>query len=111
MAQDATQPATNTAPRPARVPTRYGGVIASIDGTNMVLTLKGRNAETKVKITSTTKITKDRQPATFSDAVEGLRVNGSGKKGDDGVWTATTLSIMSTPAPKPPPAAGANPSQ
>jgi hypothetical protein len=77
----------------------------------MILTLKVRNNEVKVKITSTTKITKDRQPATFSDAVEGLRVSGSGKKGDDGVWTANTLSIISTPAPRPPPAAGAAPAQ
>jgi hypothetical protein len=75
----------------------------------MILTLKDRNTETKVKITSTTRITKDRQPATFADAVEGLRVSGAGKKGDDGVWTATTLSIMTAPAPRPPPAAGATP--
>jgi hypothetical protein len=107
MAQDATPPATNTAPKPPpRVPTRYGGIIQSIDSTNMVLTLKVRNNETKVKITSTTKITKDRQPATFADAVAGLRVQGSGKKGDDGVWTATTLNINTATPPKPPSAAG-----
>jgi hypothetical protein len=114
MAQDSTPPATNTAPatpRPPRIATRYGGIIASIDSTNMILTLKLRNNETKVKVTSNTKITKDRQPATFSDAVEGLRVSGSGKKGDDGVWTATTLNISTPPTPKSPPAAGGAPSQ
>jgi hypothetical protein len=114
MAQDATPPATppatNAPPKPPRVPTRYGGIIETIDSTNMVLTLKGRNNETKVKITSTTKITKDRQPATFADAVAGLRAIGSGKKGEDGVWTATTLNI-SAPAPKPVPAPGASTSQ
>jgi hypothetical protein len=113
MAQDATPPATNTAPTAPkpRVATQYRGIIASVDTTNMVLTLKGRNTETKVKITSTTKITKDRQPATFSDAAAGLRVMGSGKKGDDGVWTANTLNITTPPAPKPPPTPGTGTSQ
>ncbi|HEV7927117.1 MAG TPA: hypothetical protein VGR14_17310 [Verrucomicrobiae bacterium] len=107
-AQDATAPAppatTNTAPRPPRNP-RYTGVIESIDGTNMVLTLKVANRESKVKVTSGTRITKDRQPATFADAVVGLRVTGSAKKGDDGVLTATTLNIMTKPSTPPPPAA------
>jgi hypothetical protein len=115
MAQDATPPTTNTAPaapRPPRPANRYTGVITSIDSTNMILTLKARTNETKVKITSTTKITKDRQPATFADAVVGLRVMGSGKKGDDDVWTATTMNIMTKPrTPAPAPAGGATPSQ
>ncbi len=114
MAQDATPPATNTAPaapKPPRVQTRYRGIIVSVDTTNMILTLKVRNNETKVKITSATKITKDRQPATFSDAVAGLRVMGSGKKGEDGVWTAHTLNLTTPPAPKPAPAAGSSTSQ
>jgi hypothetical protein len=104
-AQDATAPApppatnatTNTAPRPRRPNPRYTGIIETIDSTNMVLTLKVSNRESKVKVTSATKITKDRQPATFADAVVGLRVMGSGKKGDDGVWTATTMNIMTKP--------------
>jgi hypothetical protein len=116
LAQDSTPPATtNTAPvapRPPRPNNRYTGTIASIDTTNMILTLKVRNNETKVKVTSTTKITKDRQPATFADAVVGLRVMGSGKKGEDEVWTATTMNIMTRPrTPAPPPAGGAAPSQ
>jgi len=107
-AQDATTPApppaTNTAPRPRPNP-RYTGIIQSIDSTNMILTLKVANREAKVKVTSTTRITKNRQPATFSDAVVGLRVMGSGKKGDDGVVTATTMNIMTkAPTPTPPPA-------
>jgi len=117
MAQDAAAPAppgvtnTNAAPRPRPNP-RYTGIIETIDGTNMVLTLKVANREAKVKVTSATKITKDRQPATFADAAVGLRVMGSGKKGDDGVWTATTMNILTkAPAPKPPPATPATPSQ
>jgi hypothetical protein len=110
MAQDPTTPATNTAPaapKPARSNPRYTGTISSIDSANMILTLKVTNHEDKkVKITSATKIRKDRQPATFSDAVVGLHVSGAGKKGDDGVWTATTLLIQTkAPAPNPPPAA------
>jgi hypothetical protein len=104
MAQDSTPPATNTAPapRPRRAANRFTGIITSIDSANMLLTLKGRTNETKVKITSTTKITKDRQPATFADAVEGLRVIGTGKKGDDNVWTATSVNISTVPPRKPP---------
>jgi len=76
----------------------------------MTLTIKGRTNETKVKITSTTKITKDGQPAEFSDAAEGLRADVRGKKGEDGVWTATTLRIMTkAPTPRTPPAAGTAP--
>src|SRR5580658_7657489 len=95
MAQDAAAPATNApAARPTRTPTRFGGVIASVDTTNMIVTLKAtaRTPETKVKVTSTTKITKDREPGQLSDAIAGVRVTGSGKKGDDGVWTATTFN-------------------
>jgi hypothetical protein len=112
MAQpDTTTPSTNApaAPKPARIPTRYGGMIASIDSTNMMLTLKAttRNPETKVKITSATRVRKDGQPAQFSDAMEGLRISGSGKKGEDGVWTATTLNIVTKPPGAKPPATAA----
>jgi hypothetical protein len=77
----------------------------------MTLTLKARNEAqpTKVKVTHDTKIFKDRDPGTFADALVGLRVSGSGKKGDDGVWEASTLRIRTTPAPAPPPAAGGSP--
>jgi hypothetical protein len=98
---------TNTAPAPprARPAPRFQGTIASIDAATMTLTLKGRTEAqpTKVKVTSTTKIFKDRDPGTFADALVGLRVSGSGKKGDDGVWVATTLRIRATqPTPTPP---------
>src|ERR1700685_1797956 len=107
IGQDAPTPSTTkppSPPAPAAGP-RYNGVIASVDTTNMILTLKAtaRQPERKVKITSTTKIKKDTDPAEFKDAVVGLTVSGAGKKDDDGVWTATTLNIMTkAPAPKPP---------
>jgi hypothetical protein len=110
MAQTSSTPAaTNTAPaapRPARGTNSYRGTIASVDAASMTLTLKvGRNGtvESKVKVTSSTKIKKDGQAATFADAVEGARVSGQGKKNEDGVWTATTMNIVTkAPAPKAP---------
>jgi hypothetical protein len=101
---------TNTspaAPRARRVP-HFQGTIASVDTATMTLTLKGKAEapQTKIKVTSTTKIFKDRDPGTFADAAVGLRVSGSGKKDADGVWEASTLHITTTPAPKPAPSPG-----
>jgi hypothetical protein len=106
--------ATN-APAPRPRPQGFVGTISAIDSTAMTLTLKGRGpnaADTTVKVTSDTKITKDRQPAVFADLKEGLRASGTGKKGDDGVWTATTLRIssgMRRPPGNPPGTPPANP--
>lgn len=100
QAQSDSASSTNSAPpvhRRVRAP-RFYGTIESIDAAGMTLTLKGRTNETTVKITSTTKITKDGQPATFSDAAVGSRVAGSGKKEDDGTWVARTL-IIRNPRP------------
>ena len=98
--------AAPVAPRRVRAP-RFTGIIETVDATAMTLTLKGRSGETTVKVTSTTKISKNRQPALFSDAVVGLRVSGTGKKEDDGTWVATTLAIRNPPivAPAAPAAA------
>jgi hypothetical protein len=98
---------TNTAPaapRARRAP-GFRGTIGSIDAATMTLTLKARAGapETKIKVTSTTKIFKDRDPGTFADAAVGMTVTGAGKKGDDGVWEAATLRIRTTqPTPTPP---------
>jgi hypothetical protein len=114
MAQTNTTPSTNApATSRPRAP-RFVGTITSVDSTNMILSLKGRRGtpDNKVKITSKTKIKKDGEPAQFSDAVEGVRVNGSGKKDEDGVWTATTLNIVTkAPPPKVPPAGSASKSE
>jgi len=102
---------TNTAPAPRmRAPT-FSGTIKAVDATGMILTLKGRTGDVTVKVTSDTKVTKDREPAVFADAKEGLRASGSGKKQDDGSWIATTLRISTRPqrppaAPATPPAGG-----
>src|SRR5208282_1686683 len=81
---DSAPGATNTAPatpRARRAP-GFRGTVASIDAATMTLTLKGRpgTPPTKVKVTSTTKIFKDKDPGTFADATVGLRVSGAGKK-------------------------------
>jgi hypothetical protein len=95
---------TNATPRPPRprVP-QVGGTISSIDATAMTMTLKSRAGDVIVKVTSDTRITKDREPAVFADAKEGLRVTVRGKKQDDGSWVATSLSI-NTKVPRQPPA-------
>jgi hypothetical protein len=114
---DTTPPVTNAPPAAPKPKAQgYQGTIASIDSATMTLTLKARgaNPESKVKVTSTTKIYKDRQktPGLFSDLAEGTRIRGSGKKDDDGVWTANTLYIVPKPAaPTPPPAATTPPPQ
>ena len=98
-------PATTNAP-PAKPRTEYRGTIASVDTATMTVSLKGRpgSPTTKVKLTHDTKIKKDGQPAQFTDLVEGLRISGSGKKGEDGVWTANTLNIRTAPPATPKPA-------
>jgi hypothetical protein len=102
---------TNTAPAAPRRAPGFAGTISAIDATGMTLTLKGRAGDVTVKVTSDTKITKDKEPAVFGDAKEGLRVSGSGKKQEDGSWVATTLRISTKvrrptatpPAATPPP--------
>jgi hypothetical protein len=86
---------------------QFRGMIESVDAATMTLSLRGRggNPGAKVMVTSKTRIRKDGQPGEFADAVQGMRVSGSGKKGEDGVWTANTLNIMTRPPrPKPVPA-------
>jgi len=108
MAQTNTPPGTNAkvAPRP-RIP-RYNGTITGVDSTNMILSLKARTGQpdNKLKITHDTKIRKDGQPAQFSDAAEGLHVNASYKKEDDGTWTALTVNIVTKPPVRRAPPAG-----
>ncbi len=105
MAQTAPSPSTNTAgtnmaAKATRSNPQYRGVVASVDAATMTITLKAttRTPETKVKVTSMTKIKKGPEAAQFSDITAGMSIRGAGKKGDDGVWTATTLNIA-TPKP------------
>jgi hypothetical protein len=112
---EAQSPAPTNAPAPAPRPRTqvFAGTVTAIDATAMTITLKARSPnapDVTVKVTSDTKITKDRQPAVFSDLKEGMRASGNGKKGDDGVWTAANLRISTRqPRPAPPPAQPATP--
>jgi len=94
---NATAPAsTNThgPRRPAGNAANYSGVISTIDSAKMLISLKRGTNDFKVKVTSATKIfNQENQPAQLSDLAKGMRIAGSGKKGDDGVWTANTLHM------------------
>lgn len=99
---------TNTAPKVKKHAAGFRGTILSVDPAAMTLTLKGRSSDTTVKVTSSTKIKKDKEPATFEDAAVGMRASGSGVKGEDGTWTAHTLNL--TTMTKPASSAAAAPS-
>jgi hypothetical protein len=98
-------PAVRRAPRPA-----YRGKVSAADAASLTLTVTGRQGDFKVKVTSKTKITKDGQPATFTDAAQGLIASGQGKKDADGNWEATTLRLTTpkTAAPAQTPKAPAS---
>jgi hypothetical protein len=67
-----------------------GGQITAIEGATITLqTFRGEVA--KVNVTSSTRLTKDRNPATLSDFKVGDRVFAPGEQGKDGVWTAQAL--------------------
>jgi len=65
------------------------GKVASVDATAMTFTV----GESTVTVTSETKITKDGQPAVFSDITAGETVAAAYKKDDAGKMTATSVRI------------------
>lgn len=71
-----------------------GGQITAIEGSTLtVQTFRGESA--KVAITSSTRLTKDRNEAKLSDFKVGDRVFVAGDQGKDGVWTARILAQRS----------------
>jgi len=71
-----------------------GGQITAIEGSTVTLqTLRGETA--KVNITSSTRLTRDRNDAKLSDFKVGDRVFAAGEQGKDGVWTARILAQRS----------------
>ncbi len=71
-----------------------GGQITAIEGSTLTLqTFRGETA--KVNITSSTRLTKDRNEAKLSDFKVGDRVFAAGEQGKDGVWTARMLAQRS----------------
>ena len=91
---------TNTAPEstnkpPAIAKTKYrkfAGKIAKVDQQAKVITLEG-DAKRQILVTSQTKITKDKQPATFSEAAVGMQITGFEHLNDAGKWSATILRL------------------
>jgi hypothetical protein len=95
-ADDATNtPAATPAPKKHGLP--FHGKVASVDSTAMTFTV----GTMTIAVTSTTKISKDGQPAVFSDITTGSMVRGSYKKDDSGNMNATLVRIgaMKTAAP------------
>ncbi len=73
-----------------------GGQITSIEGSNLTLqTFRGGTA--KVKVTSSTRIMKDRAPAKLADFKVGDRVFVSGEQDKSGVWNAQILAQRTGP--------------
>jgi hypothetical protein len=87
-ADDATNTPSAT-PAPKKHPLPFHGKVASVDTAAMTFTV----GTMTIGITSTTKITKDGQPAVFSDITMGEMVRGSYKKDDDGKMNATSVKI------------------
>jgi hypothetical protein len=97
-ADDSTNtPAATPAPKKHGLP--FHGKVASVDSAAMTFTV----GTMTIAITSTTKITKDGQPAVFSDITTGEMVRGSYKKDDSGTLNATLVRIgeMKKAAPAP----------
>jgi len=85
---------TSTPAAAAPTPKKHGGTpihgkVAAVDAAAMTFTV----GTTTVSVTSDTKITKDGQPATFSDITVGAAVAGSYKKDDAGKLTATSVRV------------------
>jgi len=95
-ADDATNtPAATPAPKKhATLPIK--GKVAAVDAGAMTFTV----GETTIAITSATKITKDGQPAVFSDITVGETVHGAYKKNAEGKCTATSVKIGAAKAKK-----------
>ena len=88
-AEDATNNAAATAPAKKNGGTPFHGKVASVDATAMTFTV----GTMTIAATSKTKITKDGQPATFTDITTGENVSGSYKKDAAGKLTATSVKI------------------
>jgi hypothetical protein len=92
MAQDASQGAPGQVARGEgrRMGPGVGGRITAIEGNNITLqTQDGSFA--KVKVTSSTRIMKDRNEAKLSDFKVGDHVFAAGEQDANGVWTAQML--------------------
>ena len=88
-ADDSTNTPAATAPAKKHGGNMFHGKVASVDATAMTF-MVGTNT---ITVTSSTKITKAGQPATFSDITAGEMVGGSAKKDASGNLNATSVHI------------------
>ena len=89
-AEDSTNAPAKTQPALKKLTSLpFHGKVASVDATAMTFTVDTNT----IAVTSTTKITKNGQPAVFADITTGETVGGSYKKDADGKLNATTVRI------------------
>jgi Cu/Ag efflux protein CusF len=102
------QSTTNTAPAaPAAKPKapRFMGTLKKVDNAAKTITVENKTkGDRTFEITSETKITKDKKPATLADAAEGDTVSGTYTEGADGKMIAKKVnfaekSAAAAPAP------------
>jgi hypothetical protein len=87
-AEDSTNaPAATPAPKKKALP--FHGKVVSVDSAAMTFTV----GTMTIAISSTTKITKDGQPAIFADITAGEMVSGSYKKDAEGKMNASSVKI------------------
>jgi hypothetical protein len=101
------QSTTNTAPAAPAAKAKapgFRGTLKSVDNAAKTITVENKKGDRTFSITSETKITKDKKPATLADAAEGNTVTGTYAEGADGKMIAkkvnfTEKSAAAAPAP------------
>ncbi len=78
----------------------FNGKISAIDKPSKTVTLEGKEKSRTFQITSETKITKDKKPATLEDVIIGERVGGYARESTDGKLEVVTLNVLPSAAPK-----------
>ena len=96
-AEDSTNTPAAAAPAHKKHNPPFHGKVVSVDAAAMTFTV----GKMTIAITSTTKITKDGQPAVFSDITTGETVRGVYKKDDAGKLNALSVRIGEKKKKKP----------
>jgi hypothetical protein len=105
--QAAAAPVATTTPAPATKPatkpkkTEYSGTLTAIDPTASTITVTTKKSTRTIAIASTTKIKKDKKPATLADFTVGIKVTGSYTTDASGKLTAYSLYTKTAVTTKP----------
>ena len=92
------QPAAEGKKKGGGIP--FKGKISAVDKTAMTLSLKGKEEDRVLHITSQTRLNKAGKPATLDDATVGEDVTGQYKKGDGDKLEAVSIFIGPRPEKK-----------